>query len=113
MTVATFLYPPIQLRDLCREIIDNSWTALKDDKTDVHSQLMKRYRTVPQSWFLILLVISLILSLVVSIVWEDDVQLVWWGVLLACGIAAFFTLPIGIITATTNQVYPTDPDFPD
>lgn len=77
---------------------------MKDEKMDVHSQLMKAYREVPQSWFIILLIVSLVLSVTVSIVWEDEVQLVWWGVLLACGIAAFFTLPIGIITATTNQV---------
>lgn len=31
-------------------------------------------------------------------------QLPWWGVMLACAIAFFFTLPIGIIAATTNQV---------
>ncbi|VAI69175.1 unnamed protein product [Triticum turgidum subsp. durum] len=33
----------------------------------------------------------------------EQLQLPWWGVLLACAIAFFFTLPIGIITATTNQ----------
>uniref|UniRef100_A0A0E0PSW4 Oligopeptide transporter n=1 Tax=Oryza rufipogon TaxID=4529 RepID=A0A0E0PSW4_ORYRU len=31
------------------------------------------------------------------------VHLPWWGVLLACALAIFFTLPIGIVTATTNQ----------
>lgn len=86
-----------------KEILQQSRSAMKDEKIDVHSQLMKAYREVPQSWFIILLIVSLVISLVVSIVWEDEVQLVWWGVLLACGIAAFFTLPIGIITATTNQ----------
>ncbi|KAK1571944.1 hypothetical protein Q3G72_025262 [Acer saccharum] len=35
--------------------------------------------------------------------YNASLQLPWWGVLLACGIALFFTLPIGIITATTNQ----------
>lgn len=86
-----------------KEILQHSQSAMKDEKMDVHSQLMKRYREVPQSWFITLLVVSLALSLVVCIIWEDDVQLLWWGVLLACAIAAFFTLPIGIITATTNQ----------
>ncbi|GMP27131.1 hypothetical protein CsSME_00003260 [Camellia sinensis var. sinensis] len=35
--------------------------------------------------------------------YNDQLQLKWWGVLLACGLALFFTLPIGVITATTNQ----------
>ncbi|CAK9158206.1 unnamed protein product [Ilex paraguariensis] len=35
--------------------------------------------------------------------YNDILQLPWWGVLLACGIALFFTLPVGIIAATTNQ----------
>jgi OPT family oligopeptide transporter len=35
--------------------------------------------------------------------YNDQLQLRWWGVLLACGMALFFTLPIGVITAITNQ----------
>lgn len=35
---------------------------------------------------------------------DKQLQLPWWGILLACAIALFFTLPIGIIQATTNQV---------
>ncbi|KAJ6366731.1 hypothetical protein OIU77_003167 [Salix suchowensis] len=35
--------------------------------------------------------------------YNEQLQLPWWGVLLACGIAVFFTLPIGVITATTNK----------
>ncbi|GJU60479.1 putative HVA22-like protein g [Tanacetum coccineum] len=33
-----------------------------------------------------------------------QLQLPWWAFLLACGLAFFFTLLIGVITATTNQV---------
>ncbi|KAK7821036.1 oligopeptide transporter 1 [Quercus suber] len=33
---------------------------------------------------------------------DKQLQLPWWGLLMACGIALFFTLPIGIIQATTN-----------
>ncbi|KAH6558795.1 hypothetical protein KP509_1Z045000 [Ceratopteris richardii] len=86
-----------------KEILQQSRSTVEDQKLDVHSRLMKAYRKVPQSWFIVLLFVSLVLSLTVSIVWEDDVQLAWWGVLLACGVAAIFTLPIGVITATTNQ----------
>ncbi|KAH9292759.1 hypothetical protein KI387_042054 [Taxus chinensis] len=37
------------------------------------------------------------------IIWKDDVQLPWWGMLLASGIACILSLPIGVIQATTNQ----------
>ncbi|PIN02640.1 Sexual differentiation process protein ISP4 [Handroanthus impetiginosus] len=33
----------------------------------------------------------------------STLQLPWWGVLLACAVSFFYTLPIGIISATTNQ----------
>ena len=35
--------------------------------------------------------------------YKEALQLPWWGALLACAIAIFFTLPIGMIVATTNQ----------
>ena len=31
-----------------------------------------------------------------------ELQLPWWGLLLAWALSFFFTLPIGIINATTN-----------
>lgn len=33
-----------------------------------------------------------------------QLQLPWWGLLLAMAMAFVFTLPIGVIAATTNQV---------
>jgi hypothetical protein len=44
------------------------------------------------------------LSLVMAFVWKTDVQLPWWGMLFAFGLAFVVTLPIGVIQATTNQV---------
>ncbi|PON84288.1 Oligopeptide transporter [Trema orientale] len=46
---------------------------------------------------------GIVLSLVMSFVWKDDVQLPWWGFLFAIGLACLVTLPIGVIQATTNQ----------
>lgn len=51
-----------------------------------------------------MLVGSLILSLVLCIFMKDEVQMPWWGLLFAAALALIFTLPISIITATTNQV---------
>ncbi|CAL5198574.1 unnamed protein product [Lathyrus oleraceus] len=72
-------------------------------KLDVHGRLMKAYNTVPEWWFLIVLFGSMALSIIMSLVWKVDVQLPWWGMLLAFALASVVTLPIGVIQATTNQ----------
>ena len=72
---------------------------------DVHGRLMRRnYAAVPQWWFQVMLVLVLGLSVFTCEGFGRQLQLPYWGVLLAAGLAFFFTLPIGIITATTNQV---------
>ncbi|KAL4618532.1 hypothetical protein ACB092_06G017700 [Castanea dentata] len=77
-------------------------SAAKDDYADVHTRLMKNYKQVPQWWFYTILVLMLALSMVACEGFGKQLQLPWWGLLMACGIALFFTLPIGIIQATTN-----------
>lgn len=81
-----------------------SRSAMKNAKMDIHAKLMKNYKQVPEWWFLILLIGSIALSLLMSFVWSKDVQLKWWGMLFAFGLAWIVTLPIGVIQATTNQV---------
>lgn len=71
---------------------------------DIHTKLMKKYKSVPTWWFLVILVVNIALTMYAVQHYQFALQLPWWGVLLACGIALFFTLPIGIIYATTNQV---------
>lgn len=65
---------------------------------------MKKYKSVPTSWFLGILVVNIALILFACQYYNESLQLPWWGVLLACAIAILYTVPIGIITATTNQV---------
>eukprot|EP00249_Psilotum_nudum_P013599 c24415_g1_i1 orf=321-2591(-) len=86
-----------------QEIWQLSRVAFKLQKMDIHTRLMRRYKEVPQSWFLGLLAITVIVTIAACEGYNQQLQLRWWGVLLACAIAFFFTLPIGIITATTNQ----------
>ncbi|KAM7501074.1 hypothetical protein LguiA_025488 [Lonicera macranthoides] len=86
-----------------RDIWKQSRAAVKNVKLDDHAKLMRSYKEVRQWWFLILLLGSIALSLLMSFVWREDVQLRWWGMLFAFGLAWFVTLPIGIIQATTNQ----------
>ncbi|KAL5214318.1 hypothetical protein ABZP36_003470 [Zizania latifolia] len=72
------------------------------EKPDVHTRLMRRYEDIPNWWFYGLLVATMAVSMVLCTVFKDEVQLPWWGLLFACVLAFFFTLPISVITATTN-----------
>jgi hypothetical protein len=79
--------------------------ALKEEAGDVHTRIMKRnYEQVPEWWFLSILFIMTILALICCEGFGKQLQLPWWGVLLSLTIALVFTLPVGVIQATTNQV---------
>ncbi|PHT29862.1 Oligopeptide transporter 3 [Capsicum baccatum] len=78
------------------DIWNQSRSVVKNVKMDIHAKLMKW-------WFLVLLVGSVALSLLMCFVWKKDLQLLWWGMLFAFGLAFIVTLPIGVIQATTNQ----------
>ncbi|CAN8326030.1 unnamed protein product [Cochlearia groenlandica] len=79
-------------------------STTKDKFGDVHTRTMKKnYKEVPQWWFVSVLVVSFVLALYAIEGFGKQLQLPWWGLVLACAIAFTFTLPIGVILATTNQ----------
>lgn len=81
------------------------WVKAKSSmKLDVHTRLMKQnYESVPEWWFHIILAIVFCFSLYACEGFGKQLQLPWWGLIMACGMAFFFTLPVGIIQATTNM----------
>ncbi|MCI02502.1 oligopeptide transporter OPT family protein, partial [Trifolium medium] len=79
------------------------YRASSKGKEDIHTRLMKRYKDIPSWWFYALLVVTLAVSLALCIFLNDQIQMPWWGLLFAAALAFVFTLPISIITATTNQ----------
>ncbi|KAI3897021.1 hypothetical protein MKX03_015845 [Papaver bracteatum] len=85
-----------------REIYERFRLSYKG-KMDIHTRLMKRYPEVPNWWFHVLLAATVVVSLLLCTVLKDQVQMPWWGLLFSCALAFIFTLPISIITATTNQ----------
>ncbi|KAJ7542017.1 hypothetical protein O6H91_10G085700 [Diphasiastrum complanatum] len=88
-----------------KEIGLNSREAYAEKKMDVHTRIMKEnYKSVPQLWYIAVLVISIVASLIGCEVYKEQLQLPWWGLLFACSIAFIFTLPLGAIAATTNQL---------
>ncbi|KAM7257479.1 hypothetical protein ACFE04_013220 [Oxalis oulophora] len=86
-----------------REIWEQSRASFKDTKMDIHTKLMRKYKQVPESWFVMILIGNIAVTVFTCQYYNEQLQLPWWGVLLACAIAIIFTLPIGIITAITNQ----------
>ncbi|CAL5430074.1 unnamed protein product [Camellia sinensis] len=86
-----------------REIWEQSKSSFGERKMDIHTRLMSRYRQVPEWWFWVILVVNIAVTIFACEYFIDQLQLPWWGVLLSCVIAFVFTLPIGIITAITNQ----------
>ncbi|GFP86851.1 oligopeptide transporter 4 [Phtheirospermum japonicum] len=85
-----------------REIYARFRASYKE-KDDIHTRLMRVYKDIPSWWFYLLLAGTLSASLIMCIVLKDQIQMPWWGLVFASLIAFIFTLPISIITATTNQ----------
>ena len=90
----------------CRDIWERTIAASKSNRPDIHTKLMRKYPDIPQWWFYVLLCGTLAVAFALCEFYKEEVQLPWWGLLFACALASFFTLPISIITATTNQVSP-------
>ncbi|KAI9076789.1 hypothetical protein K1719_041265 [Acacia pycnantha] len=86
-----------------REIWEQTKSIWVKRKMDIHTKLMRRYKQVPEWWFVSILIVTIAGTIFSCEYYNEQLQLPWWGVLLACGIAILFTLPIGIITAITNQ----------
>ncbi|PSS26173.1 Oligopeptide transporter like [Actinidia chinensis var. chinensis] len=85
-----------------REIYERFRASYKG-KEDIHTRLMRKYKDIPSWWFHVLLGVAIAVSLVLCIFLNDQVQMPWWGLLFASVIAFIFTLPISVITATTNM----------
>lgn len=89
----------------CSSIWQQTKASFQDKFGDVHTRLMKKnYDPVPQWWFYSLMILVIGLALLTCEGFGSQLQLPYWGVLLAIALAMVFTLPIGVITATTNQV---------
>jgi len=80
------------------------YRASATGKEDIHTKMMKKYKDIPSWWFHVMLGVTLVVSLMLCIFLNDQVQMPWWGLVFASALAFVFTLPVSVITATTNQV---------
>ncbi|EPS65868.1 hypothetical protein M569_08909, partial [Genlisea aurea] len=88
-----------------REIYETYRDSSKG-KVDIHTRLMRRYEDIPCWWFYAVAGATLGVSLTMCFVMKSEIHFPWWGLILASAIAFVFTLPVSIITATTNQTVP-------
>ncbi|OBT55803.1 hypothetical protein VE04_03961 [Pseudogymnoascus sp. 24MN13] len=90
--VHTFLYE--------REVV---WARLKDSRVedeDVHRRLMRKFKEVPDWWYMLIFVIMLALAMVVCQVYDTGLPI--WGLVIAMLLPFLFMIPIGILQAVTN-----------
>ncbi|KAG5079131.1 hypothetical protein JHK86_003196 [Glycine max] len=86
------------------EIWRLSKSAFQENKIDIHTKIMrKHYKQVPEWWFLCILLFNITATIFICEYFNNQLQLPWWGVVLACIVAISFTLPVGVIRATTNR----------
>jgi len=74
--------------------------ASKTDEEDVHNRMMQKYPEAPDWWYGVLLIVMVAISLVTCLAYPT--HLAWWAFLIALVIALVWTIPIGIVQATTN-----------
>ncbi|EXC01177.1 Oligopeptide transporter 2 [Morus notabilis] len=86
-----------------REIY-TQFRASYNTKEDIHTRLMKKYRDIPSWWFHSMLVVSIILSLALCIFKKDEIQMPWWGLIFAAGLALTFTLPTPGLNIITEYI---------
>ncbi|KAJ1546500.1 hypothetical protein HK405_007049, partial [Cladochytrium tenue] len=82
------------------------WYRLKTsmqslDTNDIHATLMDRYQDVPNSWYLVVLFVSIILVAIAGS--SGGFELSWWAVLLSLAVVVVSIIPAGIITAISGQ----------
>ena len=74
--------------------------TVRGDDDDVHTRMMRKYPEAPNWWYMSILVVMLAVGLVTSLAY--DTHLSWWAFLIAGLISLLWTVPIGMIQATTN-----------
>ncbi|KAI0405606.1 OPT family small oligopeptide transporter [Xylaria palmicola] len=67
---------------------------------DVHMRLMKKYKDLPDWWYLVLFLVMIVLSFVVCTAWPTGFPA--WAYVICIIIPIIWTIPVGIVQATTN-----------
>ncbi|KAF2717769.1 oligopeptide transporter [Polychaeton citri CBS 116435] len=82
------------------KVIWQRWKASKGELDDIHTKIMRNYKTVPTWWYMALFVVMIGFSFAAACAYPTGMAA--YSVVLALVIAVVWTIPIGIIQATTN-----------
>ncbi|KAH9729918.1 Oligopeptide transporter 1 [Citrus sinensis] len=80
-----------------------AYVSSNNSTEDVHNRLMKKYKPVPQWWYLAILITAVGLAILSCEAFGDQLQLPYWGILFSCLLILIFVLPLGVLQATTGQ----------
>ena len=81
-----------------------SFVGSEKDCEDYHVNVMKKYDNIPWWWGCVLLSIMTILAMLACEGFGNQIQLRYWGVLLAYLFVLVFLPPFAILRATAAQV---------
>lgn len=112
-TGANFAFYPIYFL----YVMGNQWTTMRkalidfyqglrygkgnyEGAMDVHSRIMSKYKEVPDWWFLLILVVTLVLSMIFLKIYPIDTP--YWLPFLLIAINIVFAVPISFLSATTG-----------
>ncbi|CAF1245356.1 unnamed protein product [Didymodactylos carnosus] len=82
-----------------KEIFHHFRTSLEKRENDIHCTLMSKYKELPEWWYILLFVISFVLS---ALVCHYGEFMPWYYLFIAIPFTFVCLLPIGIVQATTT-----------
>ncbi|CAE6466178.1 unnamed protein product [Rhizoctonia solani] len=71
------------------------------EQPDIHARLMSRYPQVPEWWYALIFIPTVIFGIVAIEIWPTQMPV--WAFFLALVISFVYIIPIGMIQAITNQ----------
>ncbi|TGO84229.1 hypothetical protein BPOR_0532g00040 [Botrytis porri] len=74
--------------------------AIRGSLDDNHTKMMRKYKPVPGWWYIVFFLVMMAMAL--AAVCAYPTHLTWWALIIALIISLVWTIPIGIIYATTN-----------
>lgn len=101
-----FLYIMVNQWSTIGEAYVNFYKGLRykrgnyESALDVHSRLMSKYSEVPDWWFLVILLATVILSIIFVSIYPLDTPV--WLVFLVIAINLVFAIPLSLLSATTG-----------
>ncbi|KAI3082272.1 hypothetical protein CBS147353_2683 [Aspergillus niger] len=77
------------------------WASAREEHEDVHNRLMKRYKEVPEWWYLAVLAVSFVFGCIGVAKYDTGMPI--WGIVFAIILCLVLQIPYGMVYAITNS----------